>query len=123
MLTIRTDQLSAFDGHVLQRFADDMADDLFRSMPDAVAGLSWSQASRRCLKALLEGRGSGLSDRADLYGFVLLSFLMGTDFHQNDEIRAIFSGPGVAHGRKITVVIEAMLQVQKRRGDADVRSR
>lgn len=117
MLGIRTDQVNAFDGYLLSRFADELADDLLRSIPSIVAGLTWSQASRHCLEALHQGRRHGLADRADLYGFVLLSFLVGPDFLQHEEIQRVLVESNIADGRKALVVITAMLQVLKQRTD------
>jgi hypothetical protein len=117
MLDIRTDQLKACDAYLLSRFADELADDLFRCIPSIVAGLTWSKTSRRCLEALHQGRRHGLADRADLYGFVLLSFLVGLDFLQHEEIQRVLVESNIADGRRALVVITAMLQVLKPRSD------
>jgi hypothetical protein len=88
MLQIRNEQMRILDQSVLEREASALADDLSASEPALVRGLSWSQVMVRSLEALYTGRGYGLSARADLRGFAVLTFLLGPDFHRNPAIAA-----------------------------------
>jgi hypothetical protein len=115
LLSINAEQMRILDQDLMRRVCDSIADDLFNFNPKAVVGRSWSRVARRCLEAFHEGRGIGLSDQADLYGFVLLSFLVGADFYRHAAFDEILRGSTVADGRKMLVVVDALLEFARKR--------
>jgi len=121
MLTIRAAQVRAFDAAVVGQFAERVADDLLLSSVEGVRGLTRVELVERCRVAVTAGRASGLSDQADLHGFVWLTFVLGPGFHHYESIKAILRGTTVAEGRKMRVVAEMILA--KRSGNRCRRQR
>ena len=109
MLTIRATQVRAFDAAIVSDFADRMTDALLLSCAARVRGLTRNEVVELCRGAITVGRASGLSDQADLHGFVWLTLVLGPGFHHHEAITAILRGSTVAEGRKMRVVGEMIL--------------
>ena len=103
--------MQAFDEVVVQRFADQLTDDLLQSQPEAVRGFTRVEITERCRLAINAGRASGLYDRADLHGFVVLSFVLGPRFHRTKTIANFLRSTTVADGQKMSVVLDAILAI------------
>lgn len=109
MLTIRPKQMRAFDDDLVLRFAAGLADELLRTEPQAVSGLRRPEIIPLCADAIRTGRACGLSDRADLHAFVVLTFLIGTEFHGYEPIRQILRDTAVPDGKKMAVIMDAIV--------------
>lgn len=111
--------MGVFEEDRLKRLALEWADEARVTQPHVVARETRTQVWQRCLTLLREGRRRGLTDDTDLYGFVMLSLAVGVEFFGAPPIRAVLESTSVVSGRKMVVIIDAMLQCSRRR-DAHV---
>jgi hypothetical protein len=108
MMTITASQMQALDKAILDRLCEQLADDLLQSRPELVRRLTRAELTKRCRDAVATAWANGLSHRADLRGFVLLSFILGPGFHRHEPIAAILRGTTVADGHKVRFILEAV---------------
>jgi len=113
MLVISEAQMRGMDAMVVELFVQALVDELPRTFPAFIQGLSRADLLGRCRAYVAAGRESGLSHRADLHGFVVLSLLLGPGFQSQPEIAEVLRGDAVADGRKMLVVTSAILGARR----------
>jgi hypothetical protein len=94
ILTIRSEQMRAFDAATEPAFIDRLVDHLETFHDDSIAGLEAAELRRRVAAGLARARGYRIYQQDLLTAFVSLMFVIAPNFDEHPTIRAILTQSG-----------------------------
>jgi len=113
MLTIRSEQIQALDRDFDDRLIEEMSLWLGARLPDAAADANAKRALQaNVAEAIRRSRCCGLSTAADHRSYLLVSAVLGWDFHTRPQYRwieeCLSNPPPGAPGERMSDVLQAL---------------
>lgn len=113
MLTIRSEQMTAFNEHALRQFVERVLRDLRKCWPDEVAELGEKETRAWIAHGIERAGAYDIITQRGMYRYINLMMMLGPDFDDDPDLpwaRPILEAPELSETRKLDRLSEHALE-------------